>query len=156
VRRPGPPADEATVRAAGGVIVRTVADVDGVDGVGVDRVGVHEVVVVHRPRYDDWSLPKGKLDKGESFEDAAVREAEEETGLVVALGAELPLVTYFDRFDRPKVVRYWVMTVVRATPFVPNDEVDEVAWMPPAEARARCTYDTDRDVLDAFVALDPT
>lgn len=126
------------VRAAGGVIWR---------GKGDDL----RVVVVHRPRYDDWSLPKGKLDDGESYEDAAVREAREETGYRVRLGRELATVRYTDQKDRPKTVRYWAMTV-EAGDFTPNDEVDELRWLRPRKAADLLTYRRDRDVLDAFLA----
>ena len=120
------------VQAAGGVVLR-------------DR----RVAIVHRPRYDDWSLPKGKLDDGESFEDAALREVEEETGLRCALVRELPAIEYEVR-GRPKVVRYWAMEVVDETPFVPNDEVDELRWVEPQEALALLTYDRDREPVLAL------
>jgi 8-oxo-dGTP diphosphatase len=119
------------VRAACGVVVR--------DGL---------VALVHRPRYDDWTLPKGKLDPGESFEDAALREIEEETGLRTRLVRELPAVHYEVR-GRPKVVRYWLMEVGSDPGFVPNDEVDELRWLEPGQASALLTYDRDRDVLAA-------
>lgn len=121
----------AEVRAAGGVVVR--------DGL---------VALIHRPRYDDWTLPKGKLDNGETFEDAALREVWEETGLRARLVRELPSVNYEVR-GRPKVVRYWLMEVESDEGFVVNDEVDQVRWVEPAEARALVTYDRDRDVLAA-------
>lgn len=127
------------VHAAGGVPWRRAVD------------GSLEVVVVHRPRYDDWSFPKGKLDPGETFEQAAVRELAEETGYAVDLGAELPAVTYLDRTGRSKVVRWWAMTVLGGD-FVPNDEVDELAWMPAAAAVDILTYPTDRDLLTPLVA----
>ena len=120
------------VQAAGGVVSR--------DG---------RVALVHRPRYDDWSLPKGKLDPGESFEDAALREVAEETGLRCRLVRELPAVEYEVR-GRPKLVRYWAMEVVGETPFVPNDEVDEVRWVEPAEALALLSYDRDREPVLAL------
>ena len=120
------------VQAAGGVVSR--------DG---------RVALVHRPRYDDWSLPKGKLDPGESFEDAALREVAEETGLRCRLVRELPAVEYEVR-GRPKLVRYWAMEVVDETPFVPNDEVDEVRWVEPAEALAVLSYDRDREPVLAL------
>lgn len=119
------------VRAAGGVVAR--------DGL---------VALVHRPRYDDWTLPKGKLDPGESFEEAALREIDEETGLRARLVRELPAVNYEVR-GRPKVVRYWLMEVESDPGFVANDEVDELRWLGPAEASALLTYDRDRDVLAA-------
>jgi 8-oxo-dGTP pyrophosphatase MutT (NUDIX family) len=101
------------VEAAGGVVVR--------DG---------QVLLVHRPRYDDWTFPKGKLDPGESFEDAALREVEEETGLRCSLGRELPS-TRYEVDGKPKLVRYWLMEPASETPFVPNDETDELRWLPP-------------------------
>jgi 8-oxo-dGTP diphosphatase len=107
------------------------------------------VAVVHRPRYDDWSLPKGKLDTGESFEEAALREVEEETGLRCRLVRELPAVEYEVR-GRPKVVRFWAMEVEDETAFVPNDEVDEVRWLEPAEALAQLSYDREREPVLAL------
>jgi len=119
------------VRAAGGVVIR--------DGL---------VALVHRPRYDDWTLPKGKLDAGESFQEAAIREIDEETGLRTRLVRELPAV-YYEVRGRPKVVRYWLMEVESDPGFVPNDEVDELRWLEPAAARSLLSYDRDRDVLMA-------
>jgi 8-oxo-dGTP diphosphatase len=120
------------VQAAGGVVLR--------DGL---------VALVHRPRYDDWSLPKGKLDPGESFEETALREVEEETGLRCRLVRELPTVKY-DVRGRLKVVRYWAMEVTDETRFVPNDEVDEVRWVEPQEALALLSYDRDREPVLAL------
>ena len=108
-----------------------------------------EVLLVHRPRYDDWTVPKGKLDGDEGHAEAAVREVEEETGLRCALGPELPSTSYQDRKGRPKQVRYWAMTPV-AGRFTPTDEVDEVVWLPVDEAKAALTYGRDRAVLDAL------
>lgn len=117
------------VRAAGGVLVR--------DG---------RIALVHRPKYDDWSLPKGKLDDGESWEDAALREVREETGLQCALHEELDSVEYTDPKGRPKTVRYWRMEPISGE-FAPNNEVDELRWLEPDEA-ARClTYDHDRALV---------
>lgn len=119
------------VEAAGGVVER--------DGM---------VLLVHRPRYDDWTFPKGKLDPGESFEDAALREVEEETGVRCTLGRELPSSSY-EVNGRPKVVRYWLMAPDAELEFAPNDETDDIRWVTPDEARALLTYDRDRDVLAA-------
>jgi 8-oxo-dGTP diphosphatase len=121
-----------TIEAAGGVVER--------DGL---------IAVVHRPRYDDWSLPKGKLDPGESFEQAALREVEEETGLRCALGAELEPVRYRDQKGRAKVVRYWRMTVLGGD-FTPNDEVDELRWTPAEHAGALLTYPHDRQLVQSL------
>jgi 8-oxo-dGTP diphosphatase len=123
--------EAAQVKASGGVVLR--------DG---------EVAVVHRPRYDDWSFPKGKLDPGESWEDAALREVEEEIGLRCTLGAELPPTSYRDPKGRAKVVRYWVMEPIDGE-FVPSEEVDEVRWLAPADADGLLSYEHDRELLRA-------
>jgi 8-oxo-dGTP diphosphatase len=124
------------VRAAGGLVVS-----DGEAG--------PQVLLVHRPRYDDWTFPKGKVDPGESDEQAAVREVEEETGYRCALEAELPSTRYFDNRGRPKLVRYWRMRIVDGV-FAVNNEVDQIAWLTPAEARARLSYDRDRELAEHF------
>ena len=107
------------------------------------------ILLVHRPRYDDWTLPKGKLDPGESFEDAALREVEEETGMRCTLGRELPS-TRYEVNGRPKLVRYWLMAPEAEVGFAPNDETDDVRWVTPDEALRLLTYDYDRDVLAAL------
>ena len=104
------------------------------------------VLLIHRPKYDDWTLPKGKLDPGEGFEEAAVREVEEETGLACELGDELASTTYTDAKGREKLVRYWEMTVAGGE-FEPNDEVDEIRWATPAEARELLSHDRDRELV---------
>ena len=124
--------EAAEVKASGGVVRRA-----GEDGV--------EIAIVHRPQYDDWSLPKGKLDPGETWEEAALREVEEEIGLRCTLGEELPHVEYADRKGREKVVRYWLMEV-EGGEFAPNDEVDELRWLEPAEAAALLTYPRDAEL----------
>jgi 8-oxo-dGTP diphosphatase len=111
-----------------------------------------EVALVHRPKYRDWTFPKGKLEPGESDEQAAHREVLEETGLECVLGRELPAVRYLDAKDRLKQVRYWEMTVASGS-FVPNDEVDELAWLKLPVASEQLTYAHDADLLGAFARL---
>jgi 8-oxo-dGTP diphosphatase len=133
-------ADEPEVRAAGAAVYRRAGD------------GV-EWAVIHRPRYDDWSLPKGKLDPGEDFEQAAVREVREEIGVDGTLGEELPSTRYRDRKDRAKLVRYWLMEAPAACgPFEPNDEVDVMRWMSTEEAAEALSYPRDRELLAAAAA----
>ena len=129
------------VRAAGGVVR---CRVDG---------QVH-TVLVHRPRYDDWSFPKGKLLEGESFEEAAGREVLKETGLECRIDVELPPSRYVDQQGRPKLVRYWFMETLDGLDLRPTQEVDEARWFTLAEARDVLTYDRDRAVLDAATAGD--
>ncbi|WP_277068902.1 NUDIX hydrolase [Saccharomonospora viridis] len=105
-----------------------------------------EIAVVHRPHYDDWSLPKGKLDPGETSPVAAVREIAEETGFDAALGQFLTTVEYNVR-GAPKKVDYFTAQTVSGK-FAPNEEVDELRWLPPHEARSLLTYPSDRDVCD--------
>ena len=124
------------VHAAGGAVLRDR------EGGGV------ELCLVHRPKYDDWSLPKGKLDPGESFEDAAVREVWEETGLRCRLLQELQPVRYTDGKGRPKLVRYWLMEPLEDGGFAPDDEVDELRWLTPAEALSLLSYERDRVLVD--------
>jgi 8-oxo-dGTP diphosphatase len=120
------------------------AEVEAAGGIVLDDEG--RVAIVHRPRYDDWSLPKGKLDAGESFEEAALREVEEETGMRCSLGDELDPVRYRDNKGRPKLVRYWLMYVEDDPGFVPNDEVDELRWVTPGEAAELLTYPHDAEL----------
>jgi 8-oxo-dGTP pyrophosphatase MutT (NUDIX family) len=107
-----------------------------------------KVLLVHRPKYDDWSFPKGKLEPGETDEECALREVEEETGLRCELEAELPEARYEDRHGRPKRVRYWTMRPLDGS-FAPNDEVDAIDWLPVPDAAARLTYPRDQAVLRA-------
>ncbi|MFV0316720.1 MAG: NUDIX hydrolase [Microthrixaceae bacterium] len=131
------------IRAAGGVVWRAVPD-DPADGV--------EVVVVHRPRYSDWSLPKGKLEDGEKHKAAALREVREETGLSCRLGSKLAVVSY-DTALGPKRVKWWAMQPEDpSAETLAEDplEVSEVRWLPFAEAWHTVTYGTEREVLAAF------
>jgi 8-oxo-dGTP pyrophosphatase MutT (NUDIX family) len=127
---------QKVVRAAGGVVVREGADGD-------------EVLLVHRPAYDDWSLPKGKAHRDERDEDCALREVEEETGLRCELERELPSTSYRDGRGRTKVVRYWAMRPLGGEARA-QAEVDDVAWLPIDEAKERLTWERDRSVLDAL------
>jgi 8-oxo-dGTP diphosphatase len=110
---------------------------------------------VHRPKYDDCSLPKGKLDRGETFEQAAVREVLEETGLRCRLRQELEEVRYTDAKGRPKLVRYWVMDVAEDTGFEPSDEVDDVRWLELPAAAALLSYQHDQELVASLVSGRP-
>jgi 8-oxo-dGTP diphosphatase len=118
------------IRAAGGVVVR--------DGL---------VLLVHRARYDDWSLPKGKLEPGETWEDAALREVWEETGVRCVLGAFLGS-THYSVDGKPKEVRWWAMTTDGEAHA--SNEVDAVQWVTPDEAREVLSYDWERQLLDTL------
>ena len=122
---------EAPVRAAGGVVVR----------------GSH-VLLVHRPRYDDWTFPKGKAEPDERDEDCALREVWEETGLRCELRAELSSTSYTDSRGRPKRVRWWRMEPLDGV-FAPTDEVDEIRWLTREEAAELLSYARDKILLDA-------
>jgi 8-oxo-dGTP diphosphatase len=124
--------DVGVVRAAGGIVVRG-----------------GRVLLVHRPKYDDWTFPKGKCEPGESDEDCAVREVWEETGLRGERGVELPSTHYTDSRGRPKRVRWWCMEPVAGV-FTPTEEVDEIRWLTREEAAELLSYDRDQALLEAF------
>jgi 8-oxo-dGTP diphosphatase len=128
------PATAVEVRAAGGVVWRPTA--------GGDRV----YAVVHRPAYDDWTLPKGKLADGESEVEGALREVEEETGMSCRVDRPIGTTSYIDRKGRPKVVVYWLMQATGGT-WEPSEEIDEVRWLPLSEVLALLTYARDRTLL---------
>jgi 8-oxo-dGTP pyrophosphatase MutT (NUDIX family) len=125
--------DDEVVRAAGGVVWRLTPS------------GA-EVLLIHRPKYDDWSLPKGKADPGEDDLGCALREVREETGLACEPTQPLGSTEYTTRKGRPKVVRFWAMRVLRGE-FAPNSEVDEVRWIPLREVAAYLTYDREKEVV---------
>ncbi len=126
------------IEAAGGVLWRVSR-----------RAQAPEVALVHRPKYDDWSLPKGKLLTGEHPIVGAVREMQEETGMTAAPGRPLGELRYL-KDGQPKRVRYWSMRAVSGE-FTPLDEVDEVMWLPPREARVYLPADRDRPILETFI-----
>lgn len=134
--------DVTEVQAAGGLVTRIGAN------------GHRQVLVVHRSRYDDWSFPKGKLDRGEQFEEAALREVAEETGLVCRLVEELTPVRYRDAAGLRKIVRYWHMVPVEGdiADYMVNAEIDDLRWVPMNEAATLLTYAHDRDLLTVFQA----
>jgi len=124
-------AEDRLIPAGGGVVWRPTAD-------------TLEVALIHRPRYDDWSLPKGKLEAGEHPLTAAAREVREETGLSATVGRR-SLRTSYPVPEGTKRVDYWLMRAEGR--FAANDEVDELRWLPPDEARELLSYDRDRVVL---------
>jgi 8-oxo-dGTP diphosphatase len=121
------------IRAAGGVVRRGTRDDP-------------EVLLVHRPSYGDWSLPKGKLKPGETDEECALREVEEETGVCCELEGELGTSSYTDAQGRPKTVRYFAMRPVSGS-FTSGEEVDEIRWLPREAAVALLTYESDRRIV---------
>ncbi|MFG2579419.1 NUDIX hydrolase [Streptomyces malaysiensis] len=131
------------VRAAGCALWRHARSTAGI-----------ELALVFRPKWSDWSWPKGKLKLGETFQEAAVREVREETGMTCRLGVELLSSHYTDAQGRPKLVRYWAAEATGGA-FEPNDEVTALAWLTPEAADNRLTYDRDRRLIpDLLSALD--
>jgi 8-oxo-(d)GTP phosphatase len=147
------------IRSAGGVVWRPVSafrDAPGTDPDGISGAGGVEVAVIHRNRYDDWSLPKGKLDRGEHELAAAVREVREETGVTAIPQVRLPSTRYLTgEPDTEKSVEFWSMQQLSSSMFVTNDEVDELRWLSPHDAMGLLTYAHDRGVVAAFAELPP-
>ncbi|MYU04806.1 NUDIX domain-containing protein [Streptomyces sp. SID8366] len=129
----------APVRAAGCVLWRRSPS------------GTVELALVWRPKWSDWSWPKGKLKRGESAEAAALREVEEETGHTCRLGTALPTARYVDHAGRPKEVTYWAAESTGGT-FTPNAEVTTLLWLPPPEAHTRLTHPHDRNLIGPALA----
>ena len=134
------PSPTEVVQAAGGLVIRR-------------RDGLLEIAVVHRPEHHDWSFPKGKLEDGESFEEAALREVREETGLVCRILRFIGHTEYVDRKGRPKVVAYWVMAT-EAGSFDPNWEVDELRWVTLDGAAQLLSYPRDIELVAVLMAAD--
>jgi 8-oxo-dGTP diphosphatase len=126
--------EKPEISAAGGVVLRRGDD------------GKPRVAVIHRPKYMDWSLPKGKLERGEGWKEASLREVEEEIGYRCEAGVELPPVSYLDRKGRRKLVRYWLMEPIEGG-FEPDGEVDELRWLTRREADELLTYEHDRELV---------
>ncbi|MDN3028797.1 NUDIX hydrolase [Streptomyces sp. S.PB5] len=131
--------DNSTVEAAGCVLWRR-SPIDG----------ELELCLVHRPKYDDWSHPKGKLKRGEDPLTGALREVTEETGYLAVTGAQLPTLRYLAN-GRPKRVRYWAAEATEGG-FTPNTEVDRILWLPPTAARNRLTQPRDRTLVTSLLA----
>ncbi|MFD3558950.1 NUDIX hydrolase [Streptomyces sp. NPDC058686] len=140
-----------TIRAAGCVLWRRSSHDDVPQALNFDRAGEVpiEICLVHRPKYDDWSHPKGKLKRGEEALEAALREVAEETGFQCAPGAHLPTTRYIAR-GRPKRVDYWAAEATDGA-FTPNREVDRIAWLSPTAARRRLTQPRDKTLVDALL-----
>ena len=137
--------DKIIVRGAGGILYRFRSE----PAPGEPRHP--EVLLIHRPRLEDWSFPKGRLDPGETSEVCALREVAEETGYTCELSEELPTVRYMDRSGRPKEVRFWKMIPTSRIELKPNDEVDKIAWMDARDAFTKLTHKTDRLLLERFL-----
>ncbi len=135
-------APDDLIRAAGGVPYRTVSN------------GRREVACVYREARGDWTFPKGKLDPGETFEQCAVREVWEETGLYCQIERFIGTTNYTHRKGKPKIVAYFLMSVIGGDGlFQPNDEVDELRWVPVEHVRERLTWDRDQELFDLLVTL---
>lgn len=128
------------IRAAGGIIIRFTA------------TGHTEVACIYREARGDWTFPKGKLDFGETFEQAALREVLEETAMHCRVVRFVGTTNYTHRKGRPKIVAYYLM-VVDGGDFIPNDEVDDLVWLPLERVREHLTWDRDQELFDVALAL---
>jgi 8-oxo-dGTP diphosphatase len=128
------------IRAAGGVVLRDAG------------LGAYEVACIYREARGDWTFPKGKLDPGETFEQAALREVLEETGLHCDITRFVGTTSYVHRKGRPKIVAYYLMSVSHGE-FVANKEVDELVWLPLKKVREHLTWDRDQELFDLVVTL---
>jgi 8-oxo-(d)GTP phosphatase len=133
---------DSTIRAAGVVVLKGPASKP-------------KVLIIHRPHRRDWSLPKGKLDNGEHVVAAAVRECDEESGIIPILSVPLGQQSY-RTLGRDKTVDYWRARIGRHVRFAPDDEVDKILWVAPDEARRMLSYSRDADYLDRALAAPPT
>jgi len=127
------PSKRGVYESAGGLLRRVDA-------------GIPKLAVVHRPAYNDWTLPKGTLKKNETFQSAALREVREETACEASLG-EFAGCTGYIVFGIPKIVMFWHMSLVTEHPFIPNDEIDALVWLPIDEAIQRLSYSDERNLL---------
>ena len=134
------PSQTDVVQAAGGLVVRR-------------QGGQLQIVIVHRPVQEDWSFPKGKLEAGETFETAALREVREETGMACRLLRFIGHTEYVDRKGRQKTVAYWIMAATGGS-FSPNEEVDELRWLHLDEASRQLSYSRDQELVAVLTAAD--
>jgi 8-oxo-dGTP diphosphatase len=128
------------IRAAGGIVARFVAG------------GRVELACIYREARGDWTFPKGKLDAGETFEQAALREVWEETGMTCRVDRFVGTTNYTHRKGRPKIVAYYMMSMIEGE-FSPNDEVDELVWLPLEHVRSHLTWERDQELFDLLTQL---
>jgi 8-oxo-dGTP diphosphatase len=129
------------IRAAGALLWREIA------------AGEIEIALVHRPRYDDWSLPKGKIDENETALACAYREVSEETGIKARFTRQLGAVEYEDN-GAQKRVKYWVAQALGASDFVANEEVDQLRWLNPTDSIELATHQSDKEVIERFLEIE--
>lgn len=128
------------IRAAGGIVHRFIAG------------GRVEIACIYREARGDWTFPKGKLDAGETFEQAALREVVEETGMLCEVVRFVGTTNYTHRKGKPKIVAYYLMTASEGD-FTPNEEVDELVWLPLEQVRSHLTWDRDQELFDLVVQM---